>query len=172
MAMSQTNRVFSLPPTRLMRGFGTVVVLGLLAAGCASSSGTTGDDSSTARQMFVAGFEDIEAVYIDKPDIGALAIAGLQQLTVIDPDLTARRSADKIELMLNNQIAYSTNVDDDFDAEDWGELTSDVLEEAAVDSELVKAAPSERVFEAMFSGIVAKLDQFSRYASVKNAREN
>jgi carboxyl-terminal processing protease len=155
-----------------MRGFGTVVVLALLAAGCATSSGTTGEDSSSARQMFIAGFEDIDAVYIDKPDIGALAIAGLQQLTVIDPDVTARRSADKIELMLNNQIAYSANVDDDFDAEDWGELTGDVLEEAAVDSELVKAAPSERVFEAMFSGIVAKLDQFSRYAGAKNAREN
>jgi carboxyl-terminal processing protease len=154
-----------------VRGFGTVAVLGLLAAGCANSSGTTGERGSNARQMFVAGFEDIEAVYIDKPDIGALAVAGLQQLNTLDSDITARRSADGIELMLKNQVAYSANFDDDFDAEDWGELTSDVLDEAAADSEKIKAAPSEKVFEAMFSGIVGKLDQFSRYASAKNAKE-
>jgi carboxyl-terminal processing protease len=155
-----------------MRRLGTVAVLGLLAAGCAGSSGISGGGNSTARQMFVAGFEDIDAVYIDKPDIGALAVAGLQQLSTIDSDITARRSADKIELMLKNQIAYSANVDDDFDAEDWGELTSDVLDEAAIDSEKIKAAPSEKIYEAMFSGIVGKLDQFSRYASAKNAKEN
>ena len=66
-------------------------------------------------------FEDIEAVYIDKPDIGALAVAGLQQLNTLDSDITARRSADGIELMLKNQVAYSANFDDDFDAEDWGD---------------------------------------------------
>jgi carboxyl-terminal processing protease len=172
MAMSQENRVFSLPFAPFLRRLGTVAVLGLLAAGCAGSSGITGGNSSTARQMFVAGFEDIDAVYIDKPDIGALAVAGLQQLSTIDSDVTARRSADKIELMLKNQVAYSANVDDDFDAEDWGELTSDVLDEAAADSEKIKAAPSEKIFETMFSGIVGKLDQFSRYASAKNAKEN
>jgi carboxyl-terminal processing protease len=157
----------------LTRRAGTVALLGLLAAGCAGgSSGTTGDNGTMARQMFVAGFEDIDAVYIDEPDIGALAVAGLQQLSTIDSEITARRSAGTIELMLKNQVAYSAHVDDDFDAEDWGELTSDVLEEAAADSEKIKTAPSEKVFEAMFSGIVGKLDQFSRYAGSKNAKEN
>ena len=84
--------------------------------GCAGNSGTTGDDGSLARQMFVAGFEDIDAVYIDEPKIDDLALAGLQQLSTIDSDVTARRSADRIELMLKNQVAYSASVDDDFDA--------------------------------------------------------
>jgi carboxyl-terminal processing protease len=172
MAMSQANRVSSHTFAPRLRRLGTVAVLGLLAAGCAGSSGITGGDSSTARQMFVAGYEDIDAVYIDKPDIGALAVAGLQQLSTIDSDVTARRSADKVELMLKNQVAYSANVEDDFDAEDWGELTSDVLDEATADSEKIKAVSSEKVYEAMFSGIVGKLDQFSRYASAKNAKEN
>jgi carboxyl-terminal processing protease len=156
---------------RLMRGFGTITVLGLLAAGCASSSGSTGDNGSLARQMFVTGFEDINDAYIEKPKIGDLALAGLQQLSTIDSDITARRSPDKIELMLKNQVAYTAMVDDDFDPEDWGELTSDALATAAVDSEKIRSAPSEQVFEAMFSGIVGKLDQFSRYLSAKNAKE-
>jgi carboxyl-terminal processing protease len=157
---------------RLMRGFGTITVLGLLAAGCASSSGSTGDNGSLARQMFVTGFEDINDAYIEKPKIGDLALAGLQQLSTIDSDITARRSPDKIELMLKNQVAYTAMVDDDFDPEDWGELTSDALATAAVDSEKIRSAPSEQVFEAMFSGIVGKLDQFSRYAGAQSAREN
>lgn len=161
-----------MPFASFLRRLGAVAVLGLLAAGCAGSSGVSTDGGSTARQMFVAGFEDIDAVYINKPDIGALAVAGLQQLSTIDSDVTARRSADRIELMLKNQVAYSANVADDFDAEDWGELTSEVLDEASASSEKIKATPSEKIFEAMFSGIVGKLDQFSRYAGAKSAKEN
>jgi len=157
---------------QLLRGTGLAALLALLVSGCAGTSGTTGDDGSLARQMFVAGFEDIDAVYIDQPKIGDLALAGLQQLSTIDSDVSARRSANRIELVLKNQIAYSTNVEDDFDAQDWGEVTSDVLAEAASESEKIKTAPTEKVFEAMFSGIVGKLDQFSRYSSAKNAKEN
>lgn len=171
MAMSQANRVSPLIFARLMRGFGAITVLGLLVAGCASSSGSTGDNGSLARQMFVTGFEDIDAVYIEKPKMGDLALAGLQQLSTIDSDITARRSTNKIELMLKNQVAYTATVEDDFDPQDWGELTSDALAEAAIDSEKIRSAPSEQVFEAMFSGVVGKLDQFSRYLSAKNAKE-
>ncbi|WP_162917179.1 S41 family peptidase [Dongia deserti] len=121
--------------------------------------------------MFEAGFEDIDAVYIDKPDIGALALAGMQQLSTIDSDVTARRTGNKVELLLKNQIAYSRTVDSDFDPEAWGDLTADVLDEATAESEKIKTAPIEKVHEAMFSGVVSKLDQFSRYSSAENARE-
>lgn len=122
--------------------------------------------------MFEAGFEDIDAVYIDKPDIGGLALAGMQQLSTIDSDVTTRRTGNKIELLLKNQIAYSRTVDNDFDPEDWGGLTADVLSEATEESERIRTAPIEKIYEAMFSGVVGKLDQFSRYAGSQNAREN
>jgi len=99
-------------------------------------------------------------------------IAGMQQLSTIDSDVTARRTGDRVELLLKNQIAYSRTVGSDFDAEDWGDLTADVLDEATADSEKIKTAPIEKVYEAMFSGVVGKLDQFSRYAGAQNAREN
>lgn len=171
MTMSQPSRTASAAIVPFARTFGPLALVALLAAGCSATSGLTGG-GSTSRQMFVAGFEDIDAVYIDEPDIGGLALAGLQQLSTIDSDLTARRSGDRIELMLKNQVAYSASVDDDFDAEDWGKLTGEMLEEAATGSEKIAAAPSEKIYEAMFSGIVGKLDQFSRYAGAKNAKEN
>ncbi|MGH6891167.1 MAG: S41 family peptidase [Dongiaceae bacterium] len=156
---------------RLARPAAAFVLFGLVLAGCVSGR-PSDDPESLSRQMFVAGFEDIDAVYIDKPNVAGLALAGLQQLSTIDSDVTARRTGPKLELLLKNQVAYSATVDDDFDPEDWGELTNDVLSEATQDSEKIKAAPPEKVFEAMFSGIVGKLDQFSRYAGAKSAREN
>jgi carboxyl-terminal processing protease len=153
------------------RNAAAIALFGLAIAGCAGGGSST-DPSSLSRQMFEAGFEDIDAVYIDKPDIGVLAMAGLQQLSTIDSDVTARRTGNQVELLLKNQIAYSTTVDNDFEADDWGDLTSDVLTEASQDSEKIKAAPTEKVYETMFSGIVGKLDQFSRYAGAQNAREN
>jgi carboxyl-terminal processing protease len=156
---------------RRSRGAAAIALFGLAIAGCAGTSSET-DPSSLSRQMFEAGFEDIDAVYIDKPDIGGLAMAGLQQLSTIDSDVTARRTGDKVELLLKNQIAYARTVDNDYDAEDWGDLTADMLSEATEDSEKIKTAPTEKVYEAMFSGVVGKLDQFSRYAGAQNAREN
>ncbi len=88
------------------RGVALFAFLGFAVAGCAGSSSDT-DPSALSRQMFEAGFEDIEQVYIDKPDIGTLALAGMQQLSTIDSDVTARRTGDKVELLLKNQIAYS-----------------------------------------------------------------
>ena len=152
------------------RGVALLALFGFAIAGCAGSSSDT-DPSVLSRQMFEDGFQDIEDVYIDEPDIGSLALAGMQQLSTIDSDLTARRTGDKVELLLKNQVAYSRTVDAGYDADDWGELTADVLSEATADSEKIKTAPTEKVYEAMFSGVVGKLDQFSRYAGVQNARE-
>jgi carboxyl-terminal processing protease len=155
---------------RQARAAAAVAFLGLAIIGCASNRSET-DPTALSRQMFEAGFEDIEAVYIEKPDIGTLALAGMQQLSAIDSDVTARRNGDSVELLLKNQIAYSQTVSN-FNAEDWGGLTADVLEEATADSEKIKATPIEKIYEAMFSGVVGKLDQFSRYAGAQNALEH
>jgi carboxyl-terminal processing protease len=156
----------SLSLRRALAGFALLVL-----AGCGTTRDSD-DPQAQSRQMFVAGFEDIDTVYIEKPNIGNLALAGLQQLSTLDSDISARRTGNKIELLLKNQVTYSTAVDEDFDPDDWGEVTSELLTEATLESPKIKETPSERVYEAMFSGIVGKLDQFSRYAGVKTAREN
>src|SRR5690242_16743675 len=153
------------------RAAAVLALFGLAFAGCAGTH-TDSDPSALSRQMFEAGFDDIDAVYINKPDIGSLALAGMQQLSTSDPDVTARRSGDKVELLLKDQVANSRTVSSNYDAEDWGDLTADVLVEASQDSEKIKVTPTEKVYEAMFSGVVGKLDQFSRYAGAEAAREN
>lgn len=155
--------------------FGALALPALLLLGaCAATTGNTPGDAEAAldRDMFVTGFEDIQAVYITPPDIPAMAIAGLQQLSSLDPDISAKRVGDKIELMVKNQPIETISVDDDMDANDWGEATAEALDDARADSEKLRAIPDEKIYASMFSGVIGKLDAFSRYSSADVAKEN
>ena len=161
----------TLPGTR----FFLLLVAGSVFALAACSSTGTLSPSDASRQldhdMFVTGFEDIDEVYISRPDIGAMALAGVQQLSAIDPDVTARREGDTFELLVKDKPVENIAVSDGMDPKHWGEATADLLDEARVDSDKLAATPSEKLYEAMFSGIIAKLDQFSHYASAANATD-
>ena len=123
--------------------------------------------------MFEAGFEDIDAVYIDKPDIGALAMAGLQQLSTIDSDVTARRTGRQGRTAAEEPDRLQPDRRRRFRRRGLGRPDRRRADRGArQDSEKIKTAPTEKIYEAMFSGIVGKLDQFSRYAGAQNAREN
>ncbi|MET1028986.1 MAG: S41 family peptidase [Dongiaceae bacterium] len=146
----------------------------VLLIGCASSGvqPTAGADADLTRTMFERGFEDIEAVYITPPDLPRLALAGMQQLTSLDPEIAAVRIEDRVNLSVHQQTVDSFAVSPDFDAEKWGKLTARFTEEAINDSEKLSAMPPEKIYETMFTGIVSKLDPFSRYSSAEVAREN
>ena len=152
----------------------------LLAAGAAltlgacSSSGILSPAESSRQldhDMFVTGFEDIDDVYVTEPNIGAMALAGIQHLSTIDPDVTARRDGNSLQLLVRNRPVESIAVNDGLDARHWGEVTADMLEEARDSSDKIAAASSEKLYEVMFDAIVGKLDQFSHYASAANAAD-
>ena len=70
-----------------------------LVVGACSTSGTLSPAESSRQldhDMFVTGLEDIEDIYVTEPDIGAMALVGMQQLTSIDPNVVARRSGDTL----------------------------------------------------------------------------
>ncbi|HVO04186.1 MAG TPA: S41 family peptidase [Candidatus Cybelea sp.] len=148
---------------------GSVLVLG------ACSTSSTLSPSEAARRldhdMFVSGFEDIDQIYITSPDIGALTLAGLQQLSTIDPDISTRREGDTVELLLKEHPVENIAVNDHLDPQHWGDLAADVLNEARQESPKIAATPPEKIYEAVFDGVVGKLDQFSHYASAANAAD-
>jgi carboxyl-terminal processing protease len=176
----------SMPEVQLLRvshtGFRAGVSLclpflaaSLFALAACSTTGTLNPDEESRQldhDMFVTGFEDIDDIYITRPNIGAMALAGVQQLSTIDPAVAARREGDTIELLVDNRPVEDIGVTDSMDARHWGEVTADLLGQARDDSPKVAALPNEKIYEAMFSGVISKLDQFSRYASASNATEN
>lgn len=141
---------------------------------CASTDGTAPGDAEAAldRDMFVTGFEDIQAVYITPPDIPGMAVAGLQQLSALDPDISAKRVGDKIELLVKDQPVDTIDVNDGMDAKEWGETTAEMLDDARAESAKLRAVSDEKIYASMFSGVIGKLDAFSRYASAEVAKEN
>jgi carboxyl-terminal processing protease len=151
------------------------IVLGaLLSLAACSSSGTLSPTEASRQldhEMFIAGFEDIDQVYISQPNIGAMALAAMQQLSSIDPDLTTRRAGDTVELLDHAKPVESIAVSDHMDARHWGETTAEILESARGASDKVAALTNEKLYETMFSGVVGKLDQFSHYASAANAAD-
>jgi len=145
-----------------------------LTLGACSTDGTLSPAESSRQldhDMFVTGFEDIEDIYVTEPDIGAMALVGMQQLSSIDPAVVTRREGETLELVVNNRPVESISVNDGMDARHWGDVTADVVDHARSASDKIAAAPAEKIYEAMFDGIVGKLDQFSHYASAANAAD-
>jgi carboxyl-terminal processing protease len=145
-----------------------------LTLSACTTDGTLSPEESSRQldhDMFVTGYEDIEDIYVTEPNMGALALAGMQQLSSIDPAVVTRRSGDTLELLVNNHAVESIAVSDGLDARHWGDVTADVLDQARESSDKIAGASPEKLYEVMFDGIVGKLDQFSHYASAANAAD-
>ena len=121
--------------------------------------------------MFESGFEDIDTYYITKPDLDKLAMAGLQQLTSLDPDVAAVQIGSQINLDVHQELIDSFPVSPDLQSQQWGKLVAKVTQEAVNASDKLQKTPSESIYEAVLTGVVGKLDPFSRYANAKKAAE-
>jgi carboxyl-terminal processing protease len=156
---------------RRQRLWALLAVLSL--AGCGVGAGFGEDDAYDAsRDMFVSGYEKIEAVYIQDVQLGDLSFAGLTQVASLDPTLAVSREADRITLKAagKNRASFRTPPEDDTDG--WGNLTADVLAAARNASPQLKDKPDEDIYDAFFTGALTKLDGFSRYSTAAEAAEN
>ncbi len=150
------------------------LLIGLYA--CANSASRSPEDATAAldRDMLVTGLDDIDQIYITKQDIGALALTGLQQLSSLDQELKVEGDTDELKLLQNGSLVEAETLDDgaDASAKQWGKAAAKLLREARARSAKVATAGNERIYEAIFTGIVGKLDGFSRYAGTEAARED
>src|SRR6267142_1987210 len=118
--------------------------LGLAVAACAGGGLSVSDTHHDApREMFISGYEKIEAVYIKEVNLGDLAVAGLTQVASLDPTITVARESDKVELKVGgkDKTGFTTPAEDDADG--WGTLTADVLVAARAVSPQLTAKPNE-----------------------------
>ncbi|HLB80790.1 MAG TPA: S41 family peptidase [Dongiaceae bacterium] len=150
-------------------------LLALVAlAGCADLAGQfrAARDAGTARAMYVAGFENIESVYIEPVEADDLAMAGLGGLSAIDPNLSVHRRDARLALLVNGRSASTLHVPAADNATVWGALTARAVDAARAASPLLRETPNEDIYEAVFAGVIGSLDGYSRYSSAESAREN
>ena len=122
------------------------------------------------------GLDGITQRYITPIDMEEMALGGLRGLATIDPSLNFEMAPDRRQLhfsMGGEHLAHLMVADPNkMDSNAWARLTTDALRTGRTYSEDLQNADNERVYEAMFDGMLANLDIFSRYAGATQARAN
>ncbi len=155
----------------------SVAILAVALTGCTGPQATKPQTSSTANlirhvEVYTAGFRNISEKYIRPLRIDDIAVDGLEGLTSIDPALQAERSEDNVRLLLDGQEIVSVEAPGTMDARGWGEVTASFEQAARRQSQLLNSAGDEKIYEAVFDGVLADLDVFSRYAGAAEAKRN
>jgi len=141
---------------------------------CAPGSGTGSGSSSSIppERVLSAGFIDLDEVYINKIDLGDLAVTSMTSLREIDSRITVERKDGSLTVGLAGAGSASYPVPAADDAGAWGRLTGAAVTNLKGQSASLGAADVESLYETMFDAMVHSLDPFSRYASREEAREN
>ena len=155
-------------------------VTGLLAlAGCAAGPVDLGapdrggsSDGDVSRSVFDVGYERIAEIYVEDVDLGTLTADGLSGLSDIDPQIAARIADGRLQLESAGELVAAFEAPDRDDDDAWAELTVEALTAARLASPEIAAADGDKVYEAVFRGIAADLDAYSRYVSPDQAAQD
>lgn len=169
----------------ILRGFlGLVLVVGISACTpsttlnnpqhenlVAFSPDKNGFAYGTAQATIREGLKNITKRYIDPISMDVLAVSGLKGLATIDPSLFVTYSATThtLELGMGKSSLKTFLTPAEPNATAWAFLATKVIRTARAHSPDMDSSSSERVFEAVFDGMMSNLDIFSRYAGGEEA---
>ena len=146
----------------------------LLATSCGgvrpASTATLAPEEAT--RMFAAGYSNIDEMYIDKVDFRTLAVAGLSNLTKLDPGLTIHQTGGHVDIAVSGHPAGGFDSPSTQSVEDWASVTAGAINLARTASPELSGDNPEDVYKAVFEGMLGKLDRFSRYSTPDSAREH
>lgn len=153
--------------------------LPLLLAACGSSPDESvgqppvGFGGPQAEKVLSFGFDSIHDRYLNDVALSDVAFDAMRGLSTIDPAITVDRPAPQRVLLRyhNERVADFPDPTDQKPASYAGQVLM-VARAAAVQSQTLRAADNEKLYEAVFDSTLAKLDQFSRYAGAAEAKEN
>ncbi len=133
---------------------------------------TADGELSLANRLFRGSYQDIIDIYIDEVQASELALAGLNNLTDLDPDISVLAQDGRVTLKVDGLTIGNFAAPPSHDPERWADLTASALRVGRNRSALMDAADPEEIYEVIFDGILSELDKFSRYAGRDEAREN
>ncbi|MEX0807766.1 MAG: S41 family peptidase [Dongiaceae bacterium] len=158
---------------RILR-LASLAVFALMTAACTGTPNPSVAEETDRkiRDMMVAGYSDIDSVYIDEKDLGELAFSSLEQLSLLDPAIALRHDGSQISLLVDGNVMAIFETPDAHAPTEWGVLTAGYVDVALRSSDALRQIDSEKLYETLFQGIVTRLDAFSRYAGAQRASEN
>lgn len=161
----------SLRPAAVLVRASSLVLLIVLAA-CAERQALPNDP--TAR-LFARGLDEISDLYITPVSSRKLVLAGASRFSRLDDKFSVTESPepDKAQILLSyggREVMGFPEPSHD-DPHDWGTVMGRLIAEARAVSPAVAALPEDQIDKALFDGIVATLDRFSRYSAPDVARD-
>jgi len=148
--------------------------LAFLMVACASQDSTApvGYNEARAKHLFSEGYQDVNDIYIEDVSVADLAVAGMSSLASIDPAIGIQRQGSRLQVNIDGRRMASYPMPDPQDPEAWGRLTASVIAASRYHSPDLDATAPEKLYEAVFDGLLTELDSFSRYDGRDAAREN
>ncbi len=148
--------------------------LALLLTACSSNIVEDPEtfDSVRAGRLFAVGYQDISEIFIEPVEISDLAWAGFDNLSTVDSELSISQDGQFVVMRRDGREVGRFALPEPDDPDAWGALTASVLATGRTVSPSLSQATSERLYEAVFDGVVTELDAYSRYAGREEAREN
>jgi carboxyl-terminal processing protease len=126
-------------------------------------------DVARASRLFTAGYQDISDLYIEEVAISDLARAGLDGLTVLDPELGFQHDGTAVTFTHRARPVRRMSAPQPPDASNWGKLTASMVATGRSASPILGTAEAETLYEAVFDGMVTQLDRVSHYTKRSEA---
>jgi len=123
-------------------------------------------------EVFAAGYGSITEKYFDNVDLDKIALEGMKGFGAIDPALTVTRDGEFAVLMTDDGEVARLPAPALDDIQGWAKLTTQFAQAARTRSSEMRTIDDERLYEAVFDGVLSNLDRFSHYAGMKEARKN
>lgn len=125
-----------------------------------------------AQSTLRSGINGIAHRYIAPVHVDELALNGIQGLAAIDPAFALDMEDGMIRVRLADEyIADFPRPLNSYPA-NWANLTTSIIRVARKHSTELRDVDNERIYEAVFDGMLASLDIFSRYSGAEQARAN
>jgi len=122
-----------------------------------------------SEQVFSVGYGRIAEAYLQPVDLRQLGTDGLKALATIDSSISVGRDKDSVRLYVSGTPAFEAPAPKPADSAAWATLTVRAVERARLHSAALRAAPAERIYQAVFDAVVGGLDGFSRYTGAQRA---
>lgn len=150
---------------------GMIILWVLLLSGCSALSsggraprflGDTGDAA-----ILATGLAQIHEVYLTPVEIRSLAVSGLSSLTALDRALQLHEEGERLVLRYGETqtVIYAASFPRGNDSESWASVMVSAVAAARLTSPAIANASREELYKLLFSGMTARLDDFSLYHS-------
>lgn len=174
-AMGNHHMSARIGPTMRRLARATLVVAVLAAAACVSRPEFVHDayDRGSSDRLFREALSHLDDNYINRIDLRAVSVAGMNGLSELDPSVSASAGpGGGYSVRAGSAKATRFDAPDDRDSDAWAALLSDAVATARQGSETLRNADPDAVYTAVLTGVTATLDDFSRYEPPKRANES